>query len=488
MRKAIYINTFIAIAVFYAGFYLCRFQEVNLDDETWFLQVVNRFLSGEVLYRDIFLGVTPLSVYVTAFFCSLFEWNSLWHAACSSSTLFCILLSRAILQELKIPQRYSLLLILAFFVFMHPQQICGFSGYNSLASVFFLGSTWMMLKWMNRPSIFSLIFAGIFAGLCFATKQNMGFITLFGILASFFFSHGNKREIPAFLLPFFLISIVILLPTLLQGGFKEHLEYAWLNKIRYLKAEHCNYFLIPSHWDSYSILIFAAPFLCAIFLITAFVKSREKSGVILAIFLICSFLGLYPRPDNPQKIACLPLILITILYGYDKIQTALQLQVREYLHTSMTIWLFLGMGMRVYAKKEHLVPCQLPHFKGIFMENFAHDYWSSVKDSFAKMEIDKTCFFLSTHGGFYYLLLDLKNPTPFDYPIYPPLSRKGEKHLIDQIKQGEIGYVFTDHPSWTNWQAQKRDRRPFELEAYLGKEMAVDEIGTIFQIFSKKVG
>ena len=42
------------------------FQEINTDDETWFFQVVSRFLSGEVLYKEIFLGVGPLSVYCAA--------------------------------------------------------------------------------------------------------------------------------------------------------------------------------------------------------------------------------------------------------------------------------------------------------------------------------------------------------------------------------------------------------------------------------------
>jgi hypothetical protein len=35
-------------------------------DEAWFLQVVHRVTSGEVLYRDVFFGVTPLSVQMTA--------------------------------------------------------------------------------------------------------------------------------------------------------------------------------------------------------------------------------------------------------------------------------------------------------------------------------------------------------------------------------------------------------------------------------------
>ena len=38
-----------------------------LTDERWFLQVVHRISTGDVLYRDVFFGSTPLSVYITSY-------------------------------------------------------------------------------------------------------------------------------------------------------------------------------------------------------------------------------------------------------------------------------------------------------------------------------------------------------------------------------------------------------------------------------------
>ena len=45
----------------------------SLDfDEVWMTQVLRRVLEGETLYRDIFFGVPPLSVYATAAIGKLF--------------------------------------------------------------------------------------------------------------------------------------------------------------------------------------------------------------------------------------------------------------------------------------------------------------------------------------------------------------------------------------------------------------------------------
>ena len=38
----------------------------GLSDESWFLQVLARVAAGDVLYREVGIGVTPLSVYVTS--------------------------------------------------------------------------------------------------------------------------------------------------------------------------------------------------------------------------------------------------------------------------------------------------------------------------------------------------------------------------------------------------------------------------------------
>ena len=54
------------------GFVSSWTRGVNITDESWFLQVLYRVSSGGVLYRDMFFGATPLSVYLTLIPVSIF--------------------------------------------------------------------------------------------------------------------------------------------------------------------------------------------------------------------------------------------------------------------------------------------------------------------------------------------------------------------------------------------------------------------------------
>ena len=53
------------LALFILGFGFMLVAGVNVFDESWFLQVLSQLSLGDILYRDVFFGITPLSVYLT---------------------------------------------------------------------------------------------------------------------------------------------------------------------------------------------------------------------------------------------------------------------------------------------------------------------------------------------------------------------------------------------------------------------------------------
>jgi len=451
--------TFLGFGLFCLCFYFCIFQEINTDDETWFLQVVNRVISGEVLYRDVFFGATPLSVYIAALFAKIFGSELIVMRAVLAIYFVCsIILSCLILKNFKVSNPFSPLFIASFFVLAHFQSTWGFSGYNGLAKVFFLASFYYAPR--------SLKISALFAGLCFCTKQNVGALAFLAVLGTAVVKRDSLKTISHTIGIFTLTIGLCLLPTVIQGGWESFINYVVLNKTRYLSAKHCSYFLIPSLWDSYSIFIFAAPFLLILSLFFAFPRlKKEKDWPILLIFLFAGLLTLYPRPDNIQKSLCIPLILISLRFFYSSF--SLPIIIQYALRSWLPIALLFSIGSPWFQKGIRI--SHIKHFKYIALDNSLHEHWKTMRQKFSSGE--KSCFFLSTHCGFYYLLFNLQNPSPFDYPVHPAFGLHGEKELVSAIEMHAIQKVFIEHEDWSNWKYISSDQKPYHLESYLNKNM-----------------
>src|SRR5687768_11608301 len=54
-------RSFNAVAILLTCLLLALAPRINAADESWFLQVAYRLATGDVLYRDVFYGATPLS-------------------------------------------------------------------------------------------------------------------------------------------------------------------------------------------------------------------------------------------------------------------------------------------------------------------------------------------------------------------------------------------------------------------------------------------
>ncbi len=471
------------------GLLFSLFQEINRDDETWFLQVVNRVLSKEVLYRDVFLGVTPLSVYLTAFFSYFFGAELIIVRLLSAIYLATtIMFSLAILKELKIISRFSITFMLSFFVFSHFQSIWGYSGYNNLARVFFIGCFFFTLKWIkaesNKRNLFCFL-SSCFAALCFCSKQNVGaiaFLILLVILAvriKQLTVRSALTELAIMFVTFGAIVIIVLLPTFLQGGGERLINYAFINKQRYLKANHCKYFMLPEQWDVYFALIFAAPFLLSLFFVLAYpVLKKEKSleTIVVFCFLAGAVLNLYPRADHPQKMIYLPFVLITWVYLLGKIPSLKEKKWWKLLaynfNVFLIIFVFFSLALPIkgfFAKTKKI--SLIPHFRGIFMEKSEREHFLLIKNQFLKHYKGEIVFFLSTHCGFYFLLFDLKNPTPYDFPIHPAFGCYGEEEVLQKIKLKEIDKVYLDYKTRSNWSNMLLDRHPFKLENFIQNQM-----------------
>ena len=120
-------------------------------DETWFLQIVRRILSGEVLYRDVEYGATPLALYVTVPFVALFGAQllvirSVYMVFFAGS----VLLARKISQQLARSPGAGAGVVLALCVYAQPRSLLPL--YNPLAYLFLLGCLTAALRWQQDGS------------------------------------------------------------------------------------------------------------------------------------------------------------------------------------------------------------------------------------------------------------------------------------------------------------------------------------------------
>lgn len=462
--------------------YFCLFQEVNTDDETWFLQVVHRVVSGEILYRDIFFGTTPLSVYIASFFAKLFGSELIiLRAVLALYFSLSITVAYALLQELGI--KGSLFFALGCFVFSSHRAAFGFSGYNALATLLYLVCFLFTLRWFKRKNRVDLILGTLFAALCFSAKHNVGLIAFGSVVICLLVS--EKKSLVFATLLFLGTIALLLLPIWLQGGGGGWIEYALLNKRRYLALENASYFNVIPKWTGFAFLVWIAPFL--IFFLP--LLKREKMGLPLWIFLYGSLFALFPRPDDEQKMLCVFLFLIAILYVGSSIHFVKRWQLPLKMVLSLSLTFFVATPL-IRWKNNSISRSHVRHFRKLIIETPLHQHWYNQRKEFRKKFAKRSYFFLSTHAGLYYLLFDLKNPTPFDYPIHSALGLDGEKRICETIDRGVIQAVISDHPHWSNWERMRQDRRPFALEGYIETKLEVEPVidqgclKRVFQVFS----
>ncbi len=474
------------LGLFAIAMIFCLIQEINLDDETWFLQVVRRMLSGELLYRDIHFGVTPLSAYFSSAICAIFGVELLaMRVLLAAYFVASALLIFAILKELGILRSIGWSLAVTLFVLAHPQANWGFSGYNGLAKVFFLATFLFALQ--NR-----LLFAAVAAGLCAATKQNVGAIAFLALIVHLFArgdwrTRGFWKECGVVSALFGGAFVITLLPTLLLGGWSSFVDSAIWNKSRYLQiTDHPAYFSYEEPFAAYALFVYCAPFLAVVGLIFSWFRTRPERLVwtTVVIFFCAAVAVLYPRADHMQKAVAIPFFLIAILYSYDKLRSPIPAW------PLVWIWLIIGgierfpiaaleLWWQGRAKLSHL-----SHFRALLVKKDSLKHWARLKRECLLPR--QGTYFLSTHAGFYFILFDLQNPTPFDYPIHPALGLHGENELLSAVERGEIRCIVFDHPDWSNWEEIPPVRRALSLEAFMGKQMDIQSFGTIFEIFIRR--
>lgn len=507
----------IVLLLFAFIFFLWTTGGINPADESWFLEVSKRVASGEVLYRDVFFGSGPLSVYISSTLVRLFGAEIIITKALASLIFaLTVMASMSVARLLSVPVRHRLLLGAAIVVMAFPGWDI---QYNPLSNLLLLGAFYAVLKWRERadePQAAWLAMAGIAAGLSFATKQTTGFYTLIASFGVLLVVHretgGTRRELIDRVLTlcatFMLTVALALAPVALSGGLEGYLEYGFLNKGTYLALGKASYFDSPYYllvflsqprtFDhlqrAFWLASFVIPFASLGALIWVWLRgdgsSRATSTAVFA-FAGASLMGLFPRPDRPHLAYALPGLLVGLAYAASRLSTTIfageALPLRAKRITGFIVWaaliaaiisMALAGGARVISPDYRV--SKLPHFRNVLMGKASHDAVERTVVEIRKEAEDGGVFIISPSAGFYYLASDINNPTPFDYPVSTAFGRSGQMDVVKMIESGEIRSVLLD-----TIEVPPDNLKPATLQSYVKERMKIERAFGKFVVYRR---
>ena len=466
------------LGVFLLGLYISVTRaRLPLTDETWFLQVLHRVQQGDILYRDVFFGVTPLSAYLALGPVAVLGTElivlKLLAALCFSASVF---LASRIVRQCGAASRLPIVAVGFLLVY-------GYHGnyqYSALAYLCLLGCcsatlSWAKVRVSSSPtkvldrSWFPLIAAGLWAGLCFSAKQNIGAYVLGALMFSVAVQSSTPahadiakrhREFVVALGAFAVTVAGFLLPVALSGAIPGFWAHAFANKALYLQSASSWYpdglaelgRVLGGDWSLANLrgASMIGPFLLLVGSLMLATMSWLWPGrddgphqnVVLS-FVGAGILGIVPSLDQFHVGAAATIMAVGCMCVWPQVTPRIPPVWRRAAHIGLGAWVLLGLGSRVIEPPVRLVTGQLrlsdlPHLHGILVPTDQHDLVRQRSAALRQHVGHGELLILDLDASLYYLVGGLRNPTPFDYPLVNSLGPGGQQQVIAAIDRGEI--------------------------------------------------
>jgi hypothetical protein len=434
---------------------------VGMGDESWFLQVIARIRAGDILYREVFLGVTPLSAYATAGV-SLFTGVDVLAVKIVTSGCFAAtsVLAVRLARQSGLSAGASLAVAAAMFVWGRPYNN---PPYTAMAVMFFVAAlgSGVSVRASDRGDVSRLAawFAvGLLAGLSFAAKQNVGLLALAAVWTAIVIPVAGEWRVhlprlAASAAGFALTALLVLAPVVRSGALAAFWDYGFAAKGAYLsigdvpftdslRALLASAASLPSPSAALGLLHDAVVLLpIATLLIVVFTARRlDRTDWMFVLFAATATLAALPRWDRFHMgyAVALHLIAIARIATYDS-GRALR-------------WLVFMMAATVAAQplvtlaRGHRLNT-MPHFRGALMEPAEAASLTASAAKLAQASDGRPVFVLTPHSGFWYLASGVRNPTPFDTPHRTAVGSSGIPWLIEQLHTGAIDRVCVSRGS-----------------------------------------
>jgi len=451
--------------------------------EAWYLQVVNRVLTGETLYRDVYFPSLPLSVYITAALAAVFGSEALLVKAIMALFLtLSTLLSYRIARQLGLGRVTALSLAGVGAIYVTSWMPGPGTPYTPMTYTCLMAGFSAILSWRERAlqqtgaergaAARDLVVAGVSAGLSFGTKQNIGAYALVGLCVAVIACRREARMDGAEILKALLLlssafcAVVglVLLPVLLSGGFAKFLDYGFLGLGSYVRLGQISYgaeldelvrvVRDRATWQNPKALYYQLEFLLpfpvfAALLCVWFREGPARRGVATIVLSLAgaAFLGVFPRVDVAHMICSVPPLLLALAWACRQLLPEVDKPWPLLVGMVMLAGVITGARSTYVANPLRRIRSgavqfsDLPHFRGCLMRTGFLESLRSNARSLTEGTVGETVFILDNSCSLYYLITGIKNPTPFDYPQATSFGVNGEEEVVDAVEEGRISYV-----------------------------------------------
>lgn len=451
--------------------------DVNPLDESWTLQIVRRLGDGEALYRDVWFGVTPLSVYL------------LWGAVGILGEE--ILVVKGLLALLAAGNGL-LVARIAMQVGAGPwgAVVCALvtlslapalaSLYTPLAVLLLLVCETLALTAFRQHALRWVIAAGCAAGLSFAAKQNVGGLAIAALLASLILvepTRNGVRRLLAAALAFGAVGCATVLAMAATGGPRIALDALGLAKGSYLRLGRVPYQEMvgesirnvarPGAWRDLLAgrdrdLLLTTPRvllpILAVFLLAAAWavwarRPHSRRGLdpmltTVTSFAAAGFAGAYPRFDSPHLAWVAPAILVALAAAVVRTAPAVSRPVRVVGVCLAAAWAaFALLGPVGDWRSGDRVRVGLPHFAGAWTSREQRDRADRDLRHLDEALPERTVFIVLGKASFYYLAGGFRNPTRFDYPASTSIGKREADEILEGVADGTVRVACLADPT-----------------------------------------
>lgn len=439
---------------------------VNRADEAWNLQLIQRMLGGDVVYRDLRYYPTPLALFVglgaaKVFGAQMLMFKALVAVSFGVTTAAGVAMARM----LSGGRRAQILVVVGCLLFALPPPS---SLYNTLAITFASLTALAVLRWdtalAGAPArLFHRAGAtGLATGACLLTKYNVGAAVALAVAGSFTVALVQRRiGTRAYLASAAAAAGACLLavcagmaPVLLQGAADDFARQitdgsslldaavpyseGWTPLVDALRV-----------FDDAGMRAFAPYALLPLAAAIGVLAVARTAGpararlLVLCFFSVAAAVVAVPRADHVVWAVPLPIALLTasamhLTRPWHELRPALAASLRSMTLGFVAAWAALALvGDAIEARDFERVPSG-PLAGALLHAGNWRDLRGETTELAGRIGTDRKVFIVSLEAASYYLIGDLRNPTRFDYPDDFEFGAGG----VAEVKAALVNYTI----------------------------------------------